>query len=104
MGYVLVVLTAKIILVNIVVVSRDPIRQATLRCKYRWAHRRQIKRRLALKLQRIRSCLLKVLCCCFRNAGEDDAATEKSKAAAEIELATIHEYSRESELETDRKI
>ena len=39
MGYVLVILTVKNIVVNIYFVARNPVRQSYLRCKVRWAKR-----------------------------------------------------------------
>ena len=55
MGYVLVALTAQNIMVNIYVVSQDPVRRGYLRCKVRYHRRHQIKKEWKLKTQKTKN-------------------------------------------------
>ena len=55
MGYVLVFLTAKNIVVNIYIVSQDPFRRSYLRCKVRYYSRQQIKQKWKGKVQKTKN-------------------------------------------------
>lgn len=55
MGYLLIAITVKNIVVNILIIGSEPVRMCKLRCKKRWLNRHQIKKRWKLRAQKTKA-------------------------------------------------
>mmetsp|Transcript_5495 Transcript_5495/g.7341 ORF Transcript_5495/g.7341 Transcript_5495/m.7341 type:complete len:138 (-) Transcript_5495:1480-1893(-) len=106
MGFVMVGLVALNVLVNILVISIDPVRLSCMRCKLRWARRHAIKRRCGRKCSAFWLCWMQR--CCSKDQSVEDISTVADPKESLVKLETISEENSASSLdsgeEVDRKL
>ena len=108
MGYILVGLTIKNLLVNISFVMKDPLRRFKLSCKVKWATRSQIKRKWKLRFQKIWQFINRLFFCCSSKKYKQarSSAYKSHKKGLGDKLDTIGEVSIEDDepLDTDGRL